>query len=213
MAKEKKSFVLYCDIIHTIEKLNDEQAGALFKHILLYVNDQNPTPKDIITEIAFEPIKQSLKRDLKKFENIKESRSEAGKRGASKRWQTMAKDSKQIAKDGKPKQDVTNMAVSVSVSDSVINNNTINGIYRAFAHLQLTNEHFDTLQKDGWSKKQIDAVLDEVENFKGNSKYKSLYLTCKNWLDRKYPKPSQKVTQDVKQSIENGILKIANDVD
>ena len=39
MAEEKKGFILYSDIIHTIEKLTDEQAGVLFKHILKYVND------------------------------------------------------------------------------------------------------------------------------------------------------------------------------
>ncbi len=41
MAEEKKGFILYSDIIHTIEKLTDEQAGKLFKHILKYVNDLN----------------------------------------------------------------------------------------------------------------------------------------------------------------------------
>ncbi len=64
MAEEKKGFILYSDIIHTIEKLTDEQAGVLFKHILKYVNDLNPECEDLITEIAFEPIKQSLKRDI-----------------------------------------------------------------------------------------------------------------------------------------------------
>ncbi len=58
MAEEKKGFLLYSDIIHTIEKLTDEQAGVLFKHILKYVNDLNPTCEDLITEIVFEPIKQ-----------------------------------------------------------------------------------------------------------------------------------------------------------
>ena len=51
MAEEKKGFILYSDIIHTIEKLTDEQAGVLFKHILKYVNDENPECKDLITEI------------------------------------------------------------------------------------------------------------------------------------------------------------------
>jgi hypothetical protein len=71
MAKDKKGFILYCDVIHTVEKLTDEQAGKLFKHILKYVNDQDPIAEDIITEIAFEPIKQSLKRDLQKYEGIR----------------------------------------------------------------------------------------------------------------------------------------------
>lgn len=70
MAENKKSFILYCDIIHTLEKLSDDDAGKLFKHILRYVNDLNPTTDHLITEIAFEPIKQQLKRDLVKYVNL-----------------------------------------------------------------------------------------------------------------------------------------------
>ena len=75
MAKDKKSFVLYCDIIHTIEQLTDEQAGHLFKHVLQYVNDLNPETDNVITKIAFEPIKQQLKRDLVRYEKIRERNS------------------------------------------------------------------------------------------------------------------------------------------
>ena len=49
MADNKKSFLLYCDLLHTVKKLNDEQAGKLFKHVLEYVNDLNPETEDIIT--------------------------------------------------------------------------------------------------------------------------------------------------------------------
>lgn len=92
MAKEKKGFILYCDIIHTIEKLSDEQAGKLFKHILKYVNDQEPIAEDIITEIAFEPIKQSLKRDLQKYEGIRMKNKE----NALKRWNATASERMQV---------------------------------------------------------------------------------------------------------------------
>jgi hypothetical protein len=92
MAKEKKGFILYCDIIHTIEKLSDEQAGKLFKHILKYVNDQEPIAEDIITEIAFEPIKQSLKRDLQKYEGIRLKNKE----NALKRWNATASEPMQV---------------------------------------------------------------------------------------------------------------------
>ncbi len=51
-----------------VSKLPNDKAGELFKHILEYVNDQNPNTNDIIIQIAFEPIKQSLKRDLKRYE-------------------------------------------------------------------------------------------------------------------------------------------------
>ena len=68
MAKDKKGFVLYVDMKSTFDKLSDEKAGKLIKHIFAYVNDENPECKDFIIEIAFEHIKQQLKRDLKKYE-------------------------------------------------------------------------------------------------------------------------------------------------
>lgn len=110
MAKDKKSFVLYCDLLPTIDKLTDEEAGKLFKHLLNYVNDNNPE-SDRLTELLFEPIKRQLKRDLKKFEMIKEKRSEAGKAGANKRWQKITNAKKGIAK----------IAVNVNDNDNVIN--------------------------------------------------------------------------------------------
>jgi uncharacterized phage protein (TIGR02220 family) len=85
MATNKKSFLLYVDLIHTIEKLPDEYAGKLFKHLLEYVNDRDPVTDDIVVNIAFEPIKQSLKRDLVRWDETREKRSKAGKMSAEKR--------------------------------------------------------------------------------------------------------------------------------
>ena len=86
MANDKKSFLLYCDIIHTVEQLTDEQAGDLFKHILRYVNDQDPQSDSVITKIAFEPIRQALKRDLEKYESIRKRNSD----NARMRWDATA---------------------------------------------------------------------------------------------------------------------------
>ena len=85
MAEDKKSFLLYCDLIHTIEKLPNDKAGELFKHILAYVNDKNPQTDDLIINITFEPIKQQLKRDLIKYMNIRDKRQQAGLASAEKR--------------------------------------------------------------------------------------------------------------------------------
>lgn len=115
MAENKQSFLLYCDTIHTVEKLTDSQAGLLFKHLLRYVNDQNPTPADIITEIAFEPIKQSLKRDLKKYEDKREQ----NKKNALKRWNANASDRIESNTNHAVSDSVS---VSVNVSDSVSDN-------------------------------------------------------------------------------------------
>lgn len=86
MAQGKKSVLLYCDIIHTVEKLDNETAGQLFKHYLRYINDQNPETDNPIVDIVFEPIKQTLKRDLKKYGSKLEERSLSGRLGNLKRW-------------------------------------------------------------------------------------------------------------------------------
>ena len=169
MAKDKNSFLIYCDIIHTVEKLDDLQAGKLFKHLLKYVNDQNPIAEDIVTEIAFEPIRQSLKRDLIKYEGIRERNSE----NAKKRWNATA--SERIPKV----QNDTKNADSVSDSDSVISKD----IYRSFAHLSITNADVEKLLNK-YSIDDINEVLDSIENFKGNKKYTSLYLTASKWLSK-----------------------------
>jgi uncharacterized phage protein (TIGR02220 family) len=173
MAKDKKSFILYVDQKDLWNKLPDEIAGKLIKHIYSYVSDENPTSKDLIIEIAFEPIKQQLKRDLKLFEEKRVKRSEAGKEGANKRWQPMAKDSNAISS-------IAKIAVNVNVNDNV---NVIDNInYQAL--LDFVNKSFgrsfkvvsDKIQrsykarlKEGYVKEDI---MKAIKNCKKNKYHK-----------------------------------------
>ena len=171
MAKDKKSFILYVDQKDLWNKLPDEIAGKLIKHIYSYVSDENPTSKDLIIEIAFEPIKQQLKRDLKLFEEKRVKRSEAGKEGANKRWQPMAKDSNAISS-------IAKIAVNDNVNVNVIDN--IN--YQAL--LDFVNKSFgrnfkvvsDKIQrsykarlKEGYVKEDI---INAITNCKENKYHK-----------------------------------------
>ncbi len=81
MATGKKSVLLYCDLIHTVEKLTNKEAGLLFKHYLRYINDLNPTTDVPVVDIVFEGIKQNLKRDLKKWEQRAERSRANGSKG------------------------------------------------------------------------------------------------------------------------------------
>lgn len=145
MAKDKKGFILYADQKELFEQLSDEKAGQLIKHILKYVNDENPTSDDLIINLAFTPIKQQLKRDLIKFENKKKKASGAGVLGNLKRWHkdlydkvvkeeidinealSIADNRKVSQPDKTSSQSIANIAVNdtVTVNDTVNDNDKV----------------------------------------------------------------------------------------
>lgn len=112
MAKDKKSFVAYCDWLESFEELTDEEAGRLAKHLFRYVNDLDPEAPDKITKMCFIPIKQSLKRDLVKYEERAERARLNGAKGGRPKTQ---KTQSVISEPKKP----DSVNVSVSVNDNV----------------------------------------------------------------------------------------------
>ena len=84
--EDKKSFLMYADYIELFDELSDLDAGKLIKHILRYVNDQNPVSDDPMVKISFIPIKQQLKRDLVKWNDKIDRQSKSGSMGNLKRW-------------------------------------------------------------------------------------------------------------------------------
>lgn len=125
MAENKRSFLLYTDVHFTLQKLTDEQAGKLFKHILSYVNDDDPKLDNLILEIAFEPIKQSLKRDLRRYEAICKRNKDNGLKGGRPKKKPR-KPSGLINNPNNP--DEPKKADSDSDSDSDNDNDNDNGI-------------------------------------------------------------------------------------
>lgn len=171
MAKDKKSFILYVDQKDLWNKLPDDVAGKLIKHIYAYVSDENPTSEDLIVNIAFEPIKQQLKRDLKLFEEKRVKRSEAGIAGANKRWQTIANDSKRI----KP---IAKIADNVNVNDNDIYNidyqALLDFVNKTFGRnfkviTDKVKRSYKKLLKDGYKKEDI---INAIKNCKDNSYHK-----------------------------------------
>lgn len=122
MAEGKKSFVLYCDLIHTVEQMSDKDAGQLLKHILLYVNDQEPQTKNKAVILVFEPIKRQMKRDLVKWEEKKKGLSDRGKEGGIKSGEARrqkaeeAKRSQTKPNEANASKNEANEAVNVTVT-------------------------------------------------------------------------------------------------
>lgn len=123
MAENKKGFVLYADQKSIIDMLPNDKAGELLKHIFAYVNDENPVSEDPLINLAFEPIKLQLKRDLQKWEETRVKRSIAGSISAEKRKQQ----SQQVLTSVESVEQVPTKSTvivndNVNVNDKVINN-------------------------------------------------------------------------------------------
>lgn len=142
MAEEKKSVIVYAEWIELFESLQDDEAGKLIKHFFRYVNDLDPVFPDRITELSFIPIKQTLKRDLKKWSQTKEEKSINGRKGNLKRYYLdiykmfeqgkitleQAEDIAKTRKNSLPDSDATkNVAkLAVNVNDNVNVNANVN---------------------------------------------------------------------------------------
>ena len=142
MAENKNSFLAYTDWQGMFKALPDEIAGKLIKHLFAYVNDENPVSDDFVITALFEPIKATLRRDLRKWEDSVTEKSNNGKLGNLKRYnldlyelvkadklsieqaESVALSRKVSLPDSDLSQRVAKVAVSdsvtVSVSDSVI---------------------------------------------------------------------------------------------
>ena len=83
----------------------------------------------------------------------------------------------------------------VGISKPITNNLKQETIYRAFEHLVLSKEEFENITSLGYTKTEIDNMLDTIENYKGNKNYKSLNLTVQNWLKKEYPNRKPQVVK------------------
>ena len=81
MAKGKKTFIFYSDWINMVREMPNEDAGILLKHVLSYVNDEEPITDNLLVKMAFGHMKPMLKSDLDKWERIREKRRLSGSKG------------------------------------------------------------------------------------------------------------------------------------
>lgn len=193
MAENKKSFVLYADMLKSIEHLTYEEKGILLTHLLEYVNDMNPVLTDRLILTAWKPIELQLKRDLKKFEEVKEKRSLAGKRSAELRAlkideQAEANSTSVESVEQTPTNPTDNDNDNVTVNDNVINNNTINFDKLLLFLNSLTKRNFKLINeatkkkylarlKEGYTNNDIANAMKNAVNSDYHKENNFTYLT------------------------------------
>ena len=122
-----------------IRNLPDEIAGILIKMVLEYAFEggTSPSPDDSINAMFF-MIKDKMDEDKEAYEEEIRRRSEAGKKGMSKRWDKsitkdntlITEDNTLITEDNKAYQDVTNITDSVSISKDIDKGNRERSAFR-----------------------------------------------------------------------------------
>lgn len=196
MAENKKSFVLYADLIKSIEHLTNEEKGILFNHLLEYVNDKNPVLEDRLILTAWKPIELQLKRDLIKFEEVKAKRSEAGKRSAElralKNDEINLTNSTNVESVEQTSTNPTdNVNDNVNDNDNVINNNIIEPINwpvlldffnkttgkKCKVISKKVKEQFNARLKEGFTKVDIANAIVNASNDEYHIQKKLKYIT------------------------------------
>lgn len=166
MAENKKSFVLYSDSYGLIKQLPDDVAGRLLKHIYSYVNDENPITDDLLVNIAFEPIKAQLKRDLQKWESQMEQRRKAGLRSAEVRQRNATSVNER------------SFSSTVNVNDNVSVN--VNDIITKVINIPTWDE-FSTYAKEKEPKVNIKALKNKYDAWVVNGWKNGNDKPIKNW--------------------------------
>ena len=99
------------------------------------------------------------------------------------------------------KQQTTNKQLTTNKNEK----NNKENIYREFEHLFITEDEVKKLL-DKHTITQINDVLNDIENYKQNTKYKSLYLTAVKWLQKNEP-TSEGISPEEIKARKYGLIK------
>lgn len=175
----KDSFILYNSFYEPIKTLKNEQLGKLLRAIFDYtINGEITQDKEIL--VAFMFIKNQIDIDSKKWQEEKNKRSEAGKKGMQNRWHN--KDNNVITNDNKDNSVINaitkitdNVNVNVNENDNVNVNDIYNYIEQNFCRT-LNPLEYEEISK--WKDDELTryAIKEAILGGKYNIKYISAIL-------------------------------------
>lgn len=181
MAVGKKKVIVYTDWIIQFKDLTNEEAGKLIKHFFNYINDLKPE-SDRLTELLFNPIKATLKRDLQSWESKQQTNKENGLKGGRPKKEITEINPNNpngfLITQNNPEKGVSDSdSVSVSVNDKKDNISAesidfgllLNIINETFSRkYKIINDNvkakFKARLKDGYTKEDIKNCIDNLKN-------------------------------------------------
>jgi hypothetical protein len=167
----KDSFIFYRSFFEAIKLLNNNQRLLLYDSISNYALDEKIIDLDDTCKAMFSLIKPQLDANHRRYLNGKKSK-------------TKAKDKQSISKQ--------QANVNVNVND---NNNVNESLYRKINHLSITQTDAKKLITL-YGKDNLDNILDQIENYNKNKKYKNLFITAKNWLNKQKNEKRNNINTD-----------------
>lgn len=118
---EKKSFLLYMDREKEISMLSNEQGGILLKAIFQYARTGIAVEiSDPVVKVVFSILATQIDEDGRKWEEKRQKRSEAGKKGGRPKKQTKANESNAFSEKAiESNEKQTKAKKAVTVTDTV----------------------------------------------------------------------------------------------
>lgn len=181
MAKDPAVLFYTADFLTATMTWSNEQVGKYIRLLCLQHQQSRLSEQDMLNICSThdERIFSKFKKDKNGYFNERLEREIVRRKNYSKSRSENRKGSGKICKTYDPHM----------VTEAItITENEIETIYRSFDHLSITVEDFKKLEQF-WRKETIDGILDRIENYKDNKKYKSLYLTAKNWIKDEPKRP------------------------
>lgn len=118
--KERTSFILLLEHVHTMEELTDAEFGQFIRAYAAYVEDgTEPVFTDRSLRMMWKTVEAFDEMNLKKYSATSEARQEAGRKGAKARWNCHNANSKNSNRHFANSKNGLSVSVSVSEPESV----------------------------------------------------------------------------------------------
>ena len=177
---EKKSFILHIDSLSILDKMNNEQAGIVFKAIYYYQTTGECPELDFAMDMAFTPFLNQFIRDDEKYNVFKSKQVENGKKGGRPKNPSLKSETQTNPKnpsllDETQKSLNKNININDSISKNINDNKNKSVSIKSKPHLFSESPYFNFEEFE----KQFEETDYAVANLK------LYYESVKNWAESK----------------------------